>query len=151
MDYYNDTVFEFVTNDIGSQNTVLAGGRYDSLTSTMGFQKTPGIGWAAGIERLSLMLDKQLIQPKKRPIALILLDTEFSSETLKLAYDLRKKDIETLTFFGIPPKKQLAKAVSENCSKAIFVNTSSVSVKDLDNHSQKDMDPQKALEYLSSL
>ena len=58
LDYYTHTVFEFVTTDLGAQGTVLAGGRYDGLVELMGGPAMPGVGWAAGIERLA-MLDRR--------------------------------------------------------------------------------------------
>ncbi|MGG7380178.1 ATP phosphoribosyltransferase regulatory subunit, partial [Escherichia coli] len=56
LDYYTHSVFEFVTTDLGSQGTVLAGGRYDGLVELMGGPQMPGVGWAAGIERLALLI-----------------------------------------------------------------------------------------------
>jgi histidyl-tRNA synthetase len=56
LDYYNHTAFEFVTDRLGSQGTVMAGGRYDGLVEQMGGPPTPAVGWAAGIERLSMLL-----------------------------------------------------------------------------------------------
>ena len=56
LDYYSHTAFEFVTTALGSQGTVLAGGRYDGLVAEMGGPSTPAIGWAAGIERLSMLV-----------------------------------------------------------------------------------------------
>ncbi len=55
LDYYNDTVFEITSSTLGAQNAVLAGGRYDNLIEGMGGQKCPSFGWAAGLERLSLL------------------------------------------------------------------------------------------------
>nr|WP_317617594.1 histidine--tRNA ligase [Sphingomonas daechungensis] len=57
LDYYRHTAFEFVTDRLGSQGTVLAGGRYDGLVESLGGPHTPAIGWAAGIERLGMMID----------------------------------------------------------------------------------------------
>ncbi|WP_367160085.1 histidine--tRNA ligase [Kozakia baliensis] len=57
LDYYSHTAFEFVTNKLGAQGTVLAGGRYEGLVAQMGGPVTPAIGWAGGIERLALLLD----------------------------------------------------------------------------------------------
>ncbi len=57
LDYYTHTAFEFTTTELGAQGAVLAGGRYDGLVATMGGPDTPGIGWAAGIERLAMLLD----------------------------------------------------------------------------------------------
>ena len=56
LDYYTHTAFEFTTTALGAQGAVLAGGRYDGLVATMGGPDTPGIGWAAGIERLAMLL-----------------------------------------------------------------------------------------------
>ncbi|MBM3560046.1 MAG: histidine--tRNA ligase, partial [Alphaproteobacteria bacterium] len=56
LDYYCHTAFEFTTTALGAQGTVLAGGRYDGLIETMGGPATPGVGWAAGIERLAMLL-----------------------------------------------------------------------------------------------
>jgi histidyl-tRNA synthetase len=57
LDYYRHTAFEFVTDRLGAQGTVLAGGRYDGLIESLGGPATPGVGWAAGIERLAMLLD----------------------------------------------------------------------------------------------
>ncbi len=57
LDYYRHTAFEFVTNRLGAQGTVLAGGRYDGLIESLGGPETSGVGWAAGIERLAMLLD----------------------------------------------------------------------------------------------
>ena len=57
LDYYGHTAFEFVTLKLGAQGTVLAGGRYDGLVAEMGGPSTPAVGWAAGIERLGMLMD----------------------------------------------------------------------------------------------
>ncbi|HAA24950.1 MAG TPA: histidine--tRNA ligase, partial [Ruminiclostridium sp.] len=59
LDYYNRTVFEFVSKNIGSQGTVCGGGRYDGLIESVGGSPTPGIGFALGIERLLIEMDSQ--------------------------------------------------------------------------------------------
>ena len=61
LDYYCHTAFEFVTNELGSQGTVLAGGRYDGLSKMLGGSDIPGVGWAAGIERLALMISSEFV------------------------------------------------------------------------------------------
>jgi histidyl-tRNA synthetase len=58
LDYYRHTAFEFVTDRLGAQGTVLAGGRYDGLIESLGGPHTPAVGWAAGIERLAMMIEK---------------------------------------------------------------------------------------------
>ena len=57
LDYYRHTAFEFVTDQLGAQGTVLAGGRYDGLIEQLGGPHTPAVGWAAGIERLAMLID----------------------------------------------------------------------------------------------
>ncbi len=88
LDYYCHTAFEFTTEALGAQGTVLAGGRYDGLVSQMGGTATPGVGWAAGIERLALLADRR-IEPV-RPIAVIPVTPEMEDSALVMAYDLRK-------------------------------------------------------------
>jgi histidyl-tRNA synthetase len=57
LDYYGHTAFEFITNKLGAQGTVMGGGRYDGLVEEMGGPPTPAVGWAAGIERLAMLLE----------------------------------------------------------------------------------------------
>ncbi len=57
LDYYRHTAFEFVTDRLGAQGTVLGGGRYDGLIETLGGPHTPAVGWAAGIERLAMLIE----------------------------------------------------------------------------------------------
>jgi len=87
LDYYTHTVFEFVTTDLGAQGTVLAGGRYDGLVELMGGPSMPGVGWAAGIERLALLLAEPPSPP--RPIALVPIGEAAEAQALILAEQLR--------------------------------------------------------------
>jgi histidyl-tRNA synthetase len=87
LDYYTHTVFEFVTTDLGAQGTVLAGGRYDGLVELMGGPAMPGVGWAAGIERLAMLIAEPATTA--RPIALVPLGDAAEQLALKLAEDLR--------------------------------------------------------------
>ena len=63
LDYYGHTAFEFVTSRLGAQGTVMAGGRYDGLVAEMGGPPTPAVGWAAGIERLSMLMEADPREP----------------------------------------------------------------------------------------
>ena len=65
LDYYCETVFEFKTKNLGSQDTLIGGGRYDGLIKLLGGPDIPGIGWAAGIERISLLMNLKKSQIKK--------------------------------------------------------------------------------------
>ena len=64
MDYYNLTVFEFVTTRLGSQGTICAGGRYDYLTEQIGGKPAPAVGWAMGVERVLELIKEQRVQPE---------------------------------------------------------------------------------------
>ena len=88
LDYYTHTAFEFTTQALGAQGAVIAGGRYDGLIEAMGGPPTPGIGWAAGIERLALLLAESPAAP--RPIAVIPVDAGAEDETLELTHRLRR-------------------------------------------------------------
>ncbi len=88
LDYYTHTAFEFTTRQLGAQGAVIAGGRYDGLIEAMGGPPTPGIGWAAGIERLALLLAEPPAAP--RPLAVIPVDAGAADETLELTHRLRR-------------------------------------------------------------
>ena len=87
LDYYTHSVFEFVTTDLGAQGTVLAGGRYDGLVELMGGPAMPGVGWAAGIERLALLIAEPPAAP--RAIALVPIGEAAEALALTLAEALR--------------------------------------------------------------
>ena len=87
LDYYTHTAFEFVTADLGAQGTVMGGGRYDGLVETMGGPALPGVGWAAGIERLAMLIAEPPAPP--RPIAVVPIGAEGEQAALKIAEDLR--------------------------------------------------------------
>jgi histidyl-tRNA synthetase len=87
LDYYTHTVFEFVTTDLGAQGTVLAGGRYDGLVELIGGPPMRGVGWAAGIERLAMLIAEPPVP--RRPVALVPIGDEAEVFALRLAEDLR--------------------------------------------------------------
>ena len=87
LDYYCHTAFEFVTHALGSQGTVLGGGRYDGLMKLMGGPDVPAVGWAAGIERLALLIAEPPSPP--RPIAMIPVGEAGEAKAMTLAHELR--------------------------------------------------------------
>jgi histidyl-tRNA synthetase len=87
LDYYTHTAFEFVTTDLGAQGTVIGGGRYDGLVELMGGPAMPGVGWAAGIERLAMLIDEP--PAPSRPIALVPIGEAAETRMLVLAEHLR--------------------------------------------------------------
>ena len=116
LDYYNRTVFEIKSNNLGSQNAVCGGGRYDSLVKNLGGEDTPAVGWAMGMERLNSLLPS--IEPKKLDAYIV---SNNMPEALKLAQELRSKNISVE--FDLSNKKfnkQLEKAAK--CANfAIFL------------------------------
>ena len=88
LDYYCHTAFEFTTTALGAQGTVLAGGRYDGLIGTMGGPETPGVGWAAGIERLAMLIAEP--PAATRPIAIVPIGEAAETVALTVAHDLRR-------------------------------------------------------------
>lgn len=96
LDYYTKTVFEFVTNELGSQGTVCGGGRYDNLVSSLGGGMTPGIGFGMGIERVLMLMDATGIKiPEEKPLAV------YFATMGEMAYDIAFKTIESLRRLGI--------------------------------------------------
>jgi histidyl-tRNA synthetase len=91
LDYYTRTVFEWTTDQLGSQSTVCAGGRYDGLVAQLGGVDTPGIGWAMGQERIVMLLEKQNLEfSKRRPqLYLVLVGEQTGIPGLQLAEQLR--------------------------------------------------------------
>lgn len=87
LDYYSHTAFEFVTSDLGAQGTVIGGGRYDGLVEMMGGPATPGVGWAAGIERLAMLIAEPPCS--RRPVALVPVGEAGERFALQLAEELR--------------------------------------------------------------
>ena len=87
LDYYTHTAFEFTTRELGAQGAVLAGGRYDGLIAAMGGPPTPATGWAAGIERLAMLLDDS--PPPKRSLAVIPVGAADEGPALDLTHELR--------------------------------------------------------------
>lgn len=88
FDYYCHTAFEFVTDALGAQGTVMAGGRYDGLVETLGGPAIPGVGWAAGIERLSLLAEG--VSEPIRPIAVVPVGPVGEAAALNLSHRLRR-------------------------------------------------------------
>jgi len=88
LDYYNHTAFEFTTESLGAQGTVLAGGRYDGLVEQMGGPPTPGTGWAAGVDRLALLLPEP--EASARAIAVVPVGAGESDAALGLVQRLRR-------------------------------------------------------------
>ncbi len=122
LDYYTHTAFEFTTSELGAQGAVLAGGRYDGLIETLGGPSTPGIGWAAGVERLVMMLDKP--PPAKRPIAVVPDGEAAELEALKLTQHLRAAGYTVDLGFSGKYSKRMKRASKINAAAVVILRES---------------------------
>ena len=121
LDYYNGLVFEFITDEIGAQNTILAGGRYDKLISQMSGPDLPAIGFAAGIERLSLLIKKNITED--RAISLIYIGDKQENYAFDIANKIRNLNINLEIIYGKNIKKQMQRANSINSKFAIIIGS----------------------------
>ncbi|HCU58651.1 MAG TPA: histidine--tRNA ligase [Alphaproteobacteria bacterium] len=140
LDYYSHTVFELVTDKLGAQGTVLAGGRYDGLIGQMGGGDVPGIGWACGVERLSMLLDEGVDLP--RPVAVIEVGEDTHDEALKVAYQLRNAGFRVEHPYSGNMKKRMIKANKSNAYVAVILGSDELSagnatLKNLDTGDQR--------------
>jgi histidyl-tRNA synthetase len=119
LDYYRHTAFEFVTDRLGAQGTVLAGGRYDGLMEALGGPHTPAVGWAAGIERLAMMIDAP--EREKPHVAVIPLGprAEFRGQSIVAA--LRREGIAADMGYRGNMKKRLSRANDAGAAFALII------------------------------
>lgn len=119
LDYYRHTAFEFVTEDLGAQSAVLAGGRYDGLMESLGGPHTPAVGWAAGIERLGMLIEA----PKIRGISQVVipLGPAAEAEATRILSKLRKHGIEADMAYRGNMKKRLQRANASGAAGAIII------------------------------
>jgi histidyl-tRNA synthetase len=108
LDYYGHTAFEFVTSRLGAQGTVLAGGRYDRLVAEMGGPAVPAVGWAAGIERLSMLLDAP--PPAPAGVAVIPVGEAAEGPAVDLLQALRRVGIRAEMAYRGNLKRRLERA-----------------------------------------
>ena len=140
LDYYCNTVFEFKTDEIGSQDTLIGGGRYNGLIKTLGGKDLPGVGWAGGIERIMLLMDN--VVNLNQYIHFAILDPEYKTHALK-AYDfLIKNNYSVYRNYKFNLKKSLSIANEKNANYVVIIGESenindNFSVKNLKNGNQE--------------
>lgn len=152
LDYYNHCVFEFKTQALGAQDAVLSGGRYDNLIETMGGPATPGVGWAAGVERL-VLLTSTYPEPTKA-ITVIAVTDDLDMEAQKLAQNLRIQGYRVDQYFSGNMSKKLKKAVSRGARYAVVFGPDEwargeVQLKDLDKGEQKNISAAELKKHLT--
>lgn len=120
LDYYRHTAFEFVTDRLGAQGTVLGGGRYDGLIENLGGPATPAVGWAAGIERLGMLLD---VAPETALDAVVAVETDdVLAQAIAAMGALRRAGLSLDTVASGSPRKRYDKASKIPARALISVN-----------------------------
>ncbi|MBF0093836.1 MAG: histidine--tRNA ligase [Alphaproteobacteria bacterium] len=140
LDYYCHTAFEFTTTALGAQGTVLAGGRYDGLIKMMGGPQTPGIGWAAGVERLAMLLEAP--PAPLRPIAVVPVGAQAERTALVLAHRLRRAAFAVDLGYSGNPAKRMKRADKIGARAAVIFGEDelardAVTVRDLETGEQQ--------------
>ena len=153
LDYYSDTVFEIKSNKLGSQATVLGGGRYDRLLEILGNAKVPAIGFAAGMERIAMLMDESLIENKEEKIFVIYFENT-QDYFINMVSSLRENGIKVN--FDYNPKSfgaQMKKANKINAEYVLILgedeqNKNVITMKKFSTGEQKEYTFEEILEIL---
>ncbi|HXS50187.1 MAG TPA: histidine--tRNA ligase [Sphingomicrobium sp.] len=119
LDYYRHTAFEFVTDRLGAQGTVIAGGRYDGLIEALGGPHTPAVGWAAGIERLAMMIGGP--EPEKPSVVVIPLGPRAELQGQSIVAVLRRDGVAADMGYRGNMKKRLSRANEAGAAFALII------------------------------
>jgi histidyl-tRNA synthetase len=153
LDYYSHTAFEFVTDRLGAQGTVLGGGRYNGLVEEMGGPSTPSVGWAAGIERLAMLLAAP--PPAPRPVAVIPVAEAQEAEALSLVMRLRAAGVVAEIGYKGNLKRRMERANKLHARAALILGEDEVAkgvvqLRDLDAGTQESLGADEAIKRLSA-
>jgi histidyl-tRNA synthetase len=140
LDYYGHTAFEFVTTRLGAQGTVMAGGRYDGLVQEMGGPATPAVGWAAGIERLAMLMDTAPAAPA--PVAVIPIGDAAEEKAVEILQALRGQGIRAEMSYRGNVKRRMERANKAGARAAVIIGADDIAagqaqVKDLGTGTQE--------------
>ncbi len=147
LDYYSRTVFEFVSENVGTQGTICGGGRYDGLVEELGGQPTPSVGFALGVERLLLELESQEIElpGKKNPDLYFVTFADTIDEAVKLAFELRQEGLKVEVDLMNRSFKAQMKYANKIGAKYIVVlgedeiNTGNIRLKNMQDGSEEEL------------
>ncbi|MCS5592234.1 MAG: histidine--tRNA ligase [Gammaproteobacteria bacterium] len=132
LDYYNRTVFEWISNDLGSQGTICAGGRYDGLVEQMGGKPTPGVGFAMGLERLMLLISEQSesLTQQRPSLYFVALGDEAQKTSMRICNGIHQTLPEVIVINDITMgslKSQMKKADKSNSDFALILGEEEIS------------------------
>lgn len=145
LDYYSHTAFEFVTDRLGAQGTVMGGGRYDGLVEEMGGPPTPSVGWAAGVERLSMLLEAgELTPPAPRLVNVIPVSEAEEGMAMAVLQSLRAGGIAAEMSYRGNLKRRMERANRQNARAALIIGETEaakgvVQLRDLDAGTQQEV------------
>ncbi|MCC7273047.1 MAG: histidine--tRNA ligase [Alphaproteobacteria bacterium] len=153
LDYYCHSAFEFTTTALGAQGTVLAGGRYDGLIEMMGGPATPGVGWAAGIERLAMLATD--VPPAPRPIAVVPVGAAAETAGLRLTQSLRRAGLAVDLGYGGNLGRRLKRADKIGARVAVIIGedelaSGAAKVRDLDTGNQSEVSLAALADHLAA-
>ncbi|MDP2960681.1 MAG: histidine--tRNA ligase, partial [candidate division Zixibacteria bacterium] len=157
LDYYTSTTFEIKSESLGAQDTLIGGGRYDLLVSELGGKDTPAIGFAAGIERLIMVLEMQKKFPpddERLDLFIAPLGDEAKSLGLKIVKDLREKGLKCdIDFLGRSLKSQLKEADRQKAKKVLIIGEDELkkgkgTLRDMKSKEQKEIEFGKLVQEL---
>jgi histidyl-tRNA synthetase len=119
LDYYRHTAFEFITDRLGAQGAVIAGGRYDGLIEALGGPHTPAVGWAAGIERLAMLIDAP--QPERPSVVVVPLGERAELAGAGIVAGLRREGVATDMAYRGNMKKRMSRANAAGAKYALII------------------------------
>ena len=142
LDYYGHTAFEFVTTALGAQGTVMAGGRYDGLVAEMGGPPTPAVGWAAGVERLAMLLAEPPRAPG--PIAVVPVGETAEAAAIEVLQTLRRAGFGAEMAYRGNLKRRMERANRIGAAAAVILGEAELArgiaqVKDLATGAQREV------------
>ncbi len=160
LDYYTKTAYEVLSGDLGAQNAVCGGGRYDNLSEAIGGPSVPGVGFAAGLERIVLTMEQQGCSLGERPrvdVAVISPEPSLRVEAMRLLGTLRAAGIgASMDYTGKTMKSQLKAASQEGVAGACILGSEEVvqgvaGVKDFRTGEQKNIPLEEVASYLAKM
>ncbi len=153
FDYYCHTAFEFITEQLGAQGTVLGGGRYDGLSKLLGGPQMAGVGWAAGVDRLAMLLGEAPGEPA--PVAVVPLGEQAEVVAQKLVFELRARGVRVDMNYSGNMKKRLTRANKVGARQTVILgedelNAGIALVRDMDGGEQREVPLARLIEELSA-
>jgi histidyl-tRNA synthetase len=159
LDYYTKTAYEVLSGDLGAQNAVCGGGRYDNLAEAIGGPHTPGVGFAAGLDRIVLTMEQQGLSFGSEPsisVMVVVADGAARDEAVKLLYELRRAGVPSdMDPSGKGVKAQMKAAGAAKVSYACILGSSEVargvvSLKEMATGSQEEVERGRVVERLAA-